>query len=138
VPLSILFSNPGKGELKHDRLSLKHFIGNSIRELTDIEHSNYGRLTFALVFRPGFLTNEYFAGRKSRYLTPLTVSLIIFALSLIGVIYLFFALRTVYKQSSVVTLLKTALLYVGSYLIILSIMLGTLILAYVSVIMSSR
>ncbi len=61
---------------------MKHFIGSSIRELTDIEHSKLWKTFLALVFRPGFLTNEYFAGRKSRYLTPLKVCLIIFAFSL--------------------------------------------------------
>ena len=254
----------GEKRVDRDRLSLKHFIGNSIHELVDLEHSKIWKTFLALVLRPGFLTNEYLAGRKSRYLTPLKVCLVVFALSLflysiykpvavydlntfiesdqtgtwekgvselaerrqlardvfiekvnekwqtyvswfqitnviffalllkisylfskryfiehlifslhflsfsflatvilwpayifigvkpttastllslfvalIGIVYLFFALRTVYKQSSVMTLLKTLLLYLGSYLIILSIMLGTLVLACVNVMLSS-
>lgn len=69
---------------------------------------------------------------------PTTASLLLslFA-TLLGIIYLFFALRTVYRQSTAMTLLKTVLLYLGSYLIILSIMLTTLILACVSVMLSS-
>jgi len=255
----------GEKRVDRDRLSLNYFIRNSVHELIDIEHSKLWKTFSALVFRPGLLTNEYLAGRKSRYLTPLKVCLVIFGLSLflysiykpvavydletfiesdqsgtwrsaigelaeksklarnvfiekvnekwqayvslfqitnviffalllqiaylfsqryfvehlifslhflsfsflstvilwpvyilvgvkpttaslllsvfvtlIGIIYLFFALRKVYEQSLVLTLLKTALLYIGSYLIVLSIMLGTLILACVRVIMSSR
>jgi hypothetical protein len=254
----------GEQRVDRERLSLKRFIGNSLHELIDLEHSKIWKTFYALVFKPGFLTNEYLAGRKSRYLTPLKVCLIIFALSLflysiykpvavydletmiesdstgvwekginefagktklgrdafiekvnekwqtyiswfqitnviffalllhivylfsqryfvehlifslhflsftfistiilwpayifigvkpttaslllslvvslIGVVYLYFALRTVYRQTPVITLLKTLLLYVGSYLIILSITIGTLILAFVNVILSS-
>jgi hypothetical protein len=57
--------------------------------------------------------------------------------TLIGLVYLFFALRAVYRQSAAMTLLKTILLYFGSYLIILTIMLGTLVLAFVNVIISA-
>ncbi|MGI9167763.1 MAG: DUF3667 domain-containing protein [Pyrinomonadaceae bacterium] len=39
-----------------------------------IEHSKLWKTFSALVFRPGLLTNEYLAGRKSRYLTPLKVA----------------------------------------------------------------
>jgi len=63
----------GERRVERDQLSLKHFIGSSIRELTDIEHSKLWKTFLALVFKPGFLTNEYFAGRKSRYLTPLSM-----------------------------------------------------------------
>lgn len=254
----------GEQRVDRDRLSLRRFIGNSIHELIDLEHSKIWQTFYALVFKPGFLTNEYLAGRKSRYLTPLKVCLVIFALSLflysiykpvavydletmiesdatgnwgkvingfaeqkglardvfiekvnekwqayvswfqitnviffalllqlaylfsgryfvehlifslhflsftflstvilwplyifigvkpttasllmslivtlIGIVYLFFALQTVYRQSTMMTLLKTAFLYIGSYVIILSIMLGTLILACVNVMVSS-
>jgi hypothetical protein len=254
----------GEQRVEPDRLSLKHFVGNSVHELIDLEHSKLWKTFYALLFKPGFLTNEYLAGRKSRYLTPLKVCLIVFGASLflysiykpvavydletmiasdatgtwekginelagktqlardafiekvnerwqtyvswfqisnviffallleiiyifsrryfvehlifslhflsfsalsivilwpayffigvkptpaslvlsliatlIGVVYLFFALRTVYRESSAMTLLKTALLYTGSYIIILTITLATLVLAFVNVIVSS-
>jgi hypothetical protein len=254
----------GEQRVERNQLSLKRFAGNSIHELVDIEHSKIWKTFSALVFRPGFLTNEYLAGRRSRYLTPIKVCLVVFALSLflysiyqpvavydlrtmiesdqtgtwgklvgdlagqkqiprdvfiesvnekwqvyiswfqitnviffalllqitylfsgryfvehlifslhflsfsflstvilwpayilvgvkpttaslllslfitlIGIIYLFVALRRVYRQSMVMTLMKTALLYAGSYIIILSIMLGTLILACVNVLLTS-
>jgi len=255
----------GEKRVDRDRLSLRHFIGNSVHELIDIEHSKIWKTFHALVLKPGFLTNEYLAGRKSRYLTPLKVCLVIFALSLflysiykpvavydletfiesdrtgtwgkgvnmlaekgqlarevfiervnekwqnyvswfqitnviffalllqivylfsrryfaehlifslhflsftflstvilwpvyifvgvkpttaslllslfvtlIGIVYLYLALRTVYQQSLPMTLLKTAMLYIGSNLIILTIMLATLVLACVNVIVSAR
>jgi hypothetical protein len=254
----------GEKRVERGQLSLKHFAGNAIHELIDIEHSKIWKTFYALLFKPGFLTNEYLAGRKSRYLSPVKVCLLVFALSLflysiykpvavydletmiesdqtgtwgkligdlagqkqlprdvfigrvnekwqayvswfqitnviffalllqitylfskryfvehlifslhflsftflstvilwpvyifvgvkpttaslllsffvslIGIIYLFLALRTVYKQSALMTLMKTTLLYVGSYLIILSIMLGTLILACANVLITS-
>jgi hypothetical protein len=254
----------GEKRVEREHLSLKHFARNSVHELIDIEHSKIWKTFSALMFRPGFLTNEYLAGRKSRYLTPVKVCLIIFAASLflysiykpvavydlgtmiesdetgtwdtgvtklagqkqlprdefiervnekwqayvswfqlanvilfalllqivylfseryfaehlifslhflsftflstailwpvyivvglkpttasvlvnifvtlVGFVYLFFALRTVYQQSTAMTLMKTALLYVGSYIIILSIMLGTLILACANVLITS-
>lgn len=254
----------GEQRVERDRLSLKRFIGSSIHELIDLEHSKIWQTFYALLFKPGFLTNEYLAGRKSRYLTPLKVCLIVFGLSLflysiykpvavydletvidtdrtgvwrkgvndlaaktplardafiekvndkwqtyiswfqitnvlffallleivylfsrryfvehlifslhflsftflatvilwplylvigvkptpaslllslivtlIGLVYLFFALRAVYRQSAAMTLLKTALLYIGSYLIILSITLATLVLAFVNVMLSA-
>jgi len=69
---------------------------------------------------------------------PTTASLLLsLFVTLIGVAYLFFALRAVYRQSSGMTLLKTVLLYLGSYFILLSNMLATLILACVNVMMSS-
>jgi hypothetical protein len=69
---------------------------------------------------------------------PTTASLLLsLFVALVGIIYLYVALRTVYKQSTAMTLMKTALLYVGSYAVILSIMFGTLILACASVLITS-
>jgi hypothetical protein len=64
----------------------------------------------------------------------LLLSLII---TLIGLVYLYFALRTVYRQTAAMTLLKTALLYLGSYIILLSITLATVVLAFVNVMLSA-
>jgi hypothetical protein len=38
--------------------------------------SRTARTLFALLFRPGFLTSEYFAGRRARYIQPLRLYLI--------------------------------------------------------------
>ena len=74
-------------------LSLKHFCRQSVRELIDLEESKALRTLGALLFKPGHLTNEYFGGRRSRYLSPLKLFITVFALS--------FLLYTIYKPVSV-------------------------------------
>ena len=63
-------------------LSVRHFFGEAAQELTSVEHSKLYNTLRALLLRPGFLTNEWVAGRRRRYLKPLNLCLGIFALSL--------------------------------------------------------
>src|ERR1044071_7675704 len=63
-------------------LSVRHFFGEAAQELTSVEHSKLFHTVFALLFRPGFLTNEWVAGRRKRYLKPLNLCLGVLALSL--------------------------------------------------------
>lgn len=63
-------------------LSVRHFFAEAAQELTSVEHSKLYHTLRALLFRPGFLTNEWLAGRRRRYLKPLNLCLGIFALSL--------------------------------------------------------
>ena len=63
-------------------LSLRHFMDEATQELTSVERSKIFRTVFALLFRPGFLTLEWIAGRRLRYLKPLNLCLGIFALNL--------------------------------------------------------
>jgi hypothetical protein len=63
-------------------LSLRHFFSEAAQELTSVEHSKLFHTIWALLFRPGFLTNEWMAGRRKRYLKPLNLCLGILALSL--------------------------------------------------------
>ena len=63
-------------------LSIRHFFSEAAQELTSVEHSKLYHTLRALLFRPGFLTNEWVAGRRRRYLKPLNLCLGIFALSL--------------------------------------------------------
>ncbi|WP_192821681.1 DUF3667 domain-containing protein [Rufibacter sp. LB8] len=65
----------------HHELSFKHFLGHSLHEVTHIENSKVGKTLWALLFKPGQLTLDYFAGKKIRYLSPLRIFLLIFALS---------------------------------------------------------
>jgi hypothetical protein len=83
----------GAKTVERDELTLKSFAGEFVHELVDLEHSKVFQTLAALLFKPGFLSAEYFAGRKSRYLSPLRLFLLFFALS-------FFA-YTVYKPVSV-------------------------------------
>jgi hypothetical protein len=72
----------GCGQKKLDRreLSLKRFFVNATNEFTDLE-SNKAVQTFkALLFKPGHLTDEYLAGRKGRYISPVRLYLTFSAL----------------------------------------------------------
>src|SRR6478609_4903249 len=64
----------------HD-LTLKHFLYHGLHALTHFD-SKIFRTVRALVFRPGLLTVEYLAGRRQRYVLPLRLFLVIFALNL--------------------------------------------------------
>jgi hypothetical protein len=62
-------------------LTVRHFVGETMQELTSLDSKLYHTLR-ALLFRPGFLTLEWIAGRRSRYLKPLNLCLAIFAIQL--------------------------------------------------------
>ena len=64
----------------HD-LTMKHFLHHGLHELTHLD-SKIFRTLQALLFRPGLLTVEYLAGRRKRYVLPLRLFLVIFALNL--------------------------------------------------------
>lgn len=74
-------------------LSFRHFVARAVEEVADFEHSKFFRTVKGLLLRPGFLTEEYFAGRKGRYYTPLKLFITVFALS--------FLLYTLNKNTSV-------------------------------------
>jgi hypothetical protein len=63
-------------------LSVRHFFDEAAQELTSVEHSKLFHTVWALLFRPGFLTNEWVDGRRKRYLKPLNLCLGVLALSL--------------------------------------------------------
>lgn len=71
------------GEKRADArdLTVKHFATDAMQELTSLDSKLLRTLT-ALLFRPGFLTLEWIAGRRNRYLKPLNLCLGVFALSL--------------------------------------------------------
>ena len=73
-------------------LSVRYFFSEAAQELTSVEHSKLFHTLWALLLRPGFLTNEWKAGRRRRYLKPLNLCLGILALN-------FFA-YSVYKPVS--------------------------------------
>lgn len=76
--------NPG-----HD-LSLWHFITETFEHFTHLD-SKLLRSFWSLIAKPGFLTAEYIAGRRVRYLKPLPLFVIA------GVLfYLFFATATAF------------------------------------------
>jgi hypothetical protein len=72
----------GEKRLNARDLSISHFFDEAAQELTSVEHSKLLHTIFALLFRPGFLTNEWVAGRRRRYLKPLNLCLGVLALSI--------------------------------------------------------
>ena len=75
----------------NDPLAFKVLTGDLVSHFTDIEHSRFFRTLSALLTRPGRLTNEYIAGRRADWITPLKLYLTIFALS----IFLYSAFKSV-------------------------------------------
>lgn len=71
----------GEKKFHHHDFAIKHFVLHSLHELTHLDSKILHTLK-ALVFKPGFLTNEYLAGRRTRYLSPLSLYLVLFALAL--------------------------------------------------------
>ena len=71
----------GEKRPDHDDLHLKHFLHHGLHEITHLD-SKIFRTLLALIVQPGFLTTEYLAGRKHRYVLPLRLFLVIFALNL--------------------------------------------------------
>lgn len=62
-------------------LSVRHFVKDAAAELTSLDSKLFNTLR-ALLFRPGLLTLEWLAGRRSRYLKPLNLVLALFAVQL--------------------------------------------------------
>ncbi len=62
-------------------LSLRHFVKDAAQELTSVEHSKLWRTLSALLFKPGFLTAEWVAGRRRQYLKPLNLLLLVLTLN---------------------------------------------------------
>src|SRR5579872_3089646 len=63
----------------HD-LSLHGFIHEALDEVLHFDAKVPTTLRY-LITRPGFLSTEYFAGRKSRYIRPLRLYLVIFTIN---------------------------------------------------------
>jgi hypothetical protein len=63
----------------HD-LTLRHFLHHGLHELTHFD-SKIFRTLKTLIVTPGVLTADYLAGRKKRYVLPLRLFLVIFALN---------------------------------------------------------
>lgn len=60
-------------------LALKHFAWHGLHEITHLDSKVFATLRY-LFSRPGYLTQEYVAGRKTRYMKPLSLFLVACAL----------------------------------------------------------
>ncbi|HZI55512.1 MAG TPA: DUF3667 domain-containing protein [Verrucomicrobiae bacterium] len=73
---------PACGEQKFDRhsFSIRHFTHHSLHELFHLDSKILRTLRYLLT-RPAFVTAEYLAGKKSRYVNPLRLYVLSFALA---------------------------------------------------------
>ena len=69
----------GEKQPGHHDLGVSHFTHEVFHELAHLDSKLFKTLR-DLITKPGFLTQEYFAGRKSRYIAPLRLFLTLFAL----------------------------------------------------------
>jgi Protein of unknown function (DUF3667) len=69
----------GEQQPGHHDYALLHFAGHAVHELVHVDSKLLTTLRL-LVTKPGMLTAEYFAGRRSRYVSPLRILLILFAI----------------------------------------------------------
>ena len=70
----------GQKRVDHHELALRHFFGHLLHEITHLDSNKILRTFVTLVARPGVLTKEYLAGRKSSYINPIRVYLTVSAL----------------------------------------------------------
>jgi hypothetical protein len=73
----------GERQPGHHDLSVRHFAHDVVHEFVHLD-SKLFRTLRDIVISPGFLTAEYFAGRKSRYIPPLRLFLTLFALQFLA------------------------------------------------------
>jgi len=73
------------GEKRRDRTDwkLSRIADETFAEITNVEHSKLWQTLWLLVFRPGQLTREYWSGRRKRFLGPVKLYFVFFALSLV-------------------------------------------------------
>ncbi len=66
------------GQRHHDHPvhSLRHFIQEATEDMTHADSHVWQTLS-ALLLRPGFLTREFLAGRRARYLSPVRLYLVV-------------------------------------------------------------
>jgi len=73
------------GEKRRDRTEwkLSNIASEMFAEFTNLEHSKLWQTFRLLLFKPGQLTRDYWNGRRKRYLGPVKLYFIFFALSLV-------------------------------------------------------
>jgi hypothetical protein len=82
----------GEQQPSHHDYSTGHLVGHAFHELVHLDSKLFTTLRL-LITQPGALTVEYFAGRKSRYIAPLRLFLVLFAI--------FFVAYTSYKPLAI-------------------------------------
>ncbi|HWN11683.1 MAG TPA: DUF3667 domain-containing protein [Pyrinomonadaceae bacterium] len=70
----------GQKKIHSHDFAVTHFFGHVVHEFTHLDSNKAQRTFTSLLFRPGLLTHEYWAGRKGRYIQPLRIYLTFSAL----------------------------------------------------------
>jgi hypothetical protein len=73
----------GERQPGHHDLGVAHFAHEVFHEIAHVDSKLFLTLR-DLIAKPGFLTQEYFAGRKSRYIPALRLFLVLFALQFLA------------------------------------------------------
>ena len=68
--------NCGQKHIDHHDYSLKAFASHGLHEILHFD-SKVFRTLVPLMFKPGYLTEEYFSGKRMRYLKPLQLFILI-------------------------------------------------------------
>lgn len=76
----------GERRLGPDDLTVRHFVAEGWEAFTDLDNK-LARTLRRLVARPGFLTNEYLAGRRTPYVRPLQLFLLMNLLYFLALSY---------------------------------------------------
>lgn len=70
IPLEGKFCHVcGQKEITHEDFKIKQLVRRSLEEVTEVDSKLYRTFRY-LVTRPGFLTEEYFKGRRVAYFSP--------------------------------------------------------------------
>jgi hypothetical protein len=94
---SVYCANCGERQPGHHDLSVAHFAHDVFHELLHVDSKVFTTLR-DLVIRPGFVPQEYFAGRKSRYIPPLRLFLTLFAIQFLA--FTFYKPAEIYSVST--------------------------------------
>src|SRR5215472_17199791 len=73
----------GEKDFHAKELSSRHFFEHALEELTHLDSKAFATLRY-LFKRPGFLTAEFIAGRKTKYMKPLSLFLVASAMLLLA------------------------------------------------------
>lgn len=73
----------GEKRQKREDWQLSRIFGEAFSEFTNLEHSKLWQTLRLLLFKPGQLTSHYWHGQRKRFVGPVKLYLVFFALSLL-------------------------------------------------------
>src|SRR5258708_25158343 len=92
----------GEQRFERDHFAFKNFSHEALHELTHFDSKIFRTVRY-LFTRPGFIAQEYLAGKRSRYVNPLRAYLFCFAL----VLFLYSVYRPVFDVGEIAKVDKT-------------------------------